>query len=124
MSDHSQTEPEAILLDDPEMGSTWFITIASVIIFAVTVLALSMMYFDFEESEVEVKMVNAPVEAFQSMRLAQQELLTETSTYSVEDADGNKIDRIRIPISRAMDAVIADAKARASLDSEEALATR
>ena len=124
MSDHSQTEPEAIILDDPEMGSTWFITIASVIIFAVTVLALSMMYFDFEESEVEVKIVNAPVEAFQSMRLAQQELLTETSTYAVEDADGNKIDRIRIPISRAMDAVIADAKARASLDSEEALATR
>lgn len=106
------------------MGSTWFITIASVIIFAVTVLALSMMYFDFEESEVEVKIVNAPVEAFQSMRLAQQEVLTETSTYTVEDADGNTINRLRVPISWAMDAVVADAKARAALENEEALATR
>lgn len=124
MSEHSQNDTDAEFFDDPEMGSTWFITIATTIIFAVSVLAISAMYFDFEDSEVEVKIVDVPAEAFQEMRLSQQEVLTEYGRYDIEDADGNTISRIRIPISRAVEAELADAKARAAIDTEEAVAIR
>lgn len=124
MSEHSQNDTDVEFFDDPEMGSTWFVTIATTIIFAVSVLAISAMYFDFEDGEVEVKIVDAPAEAFQEMRLSQQEVLTEYGRYDIEDADGNTISRIRIPISRAVEAELADAKTRAALDTEEAVATR
>ena len=124
MSEHSQHDTDVEFFDDPEMGSTWFVTIATIIIFAVSVLAISAMYFDFEGDEVEVKIVDAPAEAFQEMRLSQQEVLTEYGRYDIEDADGNTISRIRIPISRAVESELAAAKARAALDTEEAVATR
>ena len=124
MSEHSQHDADVTFFDDPEMGSTWFVTIATIIMFAVSVLAISAMYFDFEGDEVEVKIVDAPAEAFQEMRLSQQEVLTEYGRYDIEDADGNTISRIRIPISRAVESELAAAKARAALDTEEAVATR
>jgi hypothetical protein len=124
MSEHSQHDADVTFFDDPEMGSTWFVTIATIIMFAVSVLAISAMYFGFEDGEVEVKIVDAPAEAFQEMRLSQQEVLTEYGRYDIEDADGNTISRIRIPISRAVEAELAAAKTRAALDTEEAVATR
>lgn len=111
-------------IDDPEMGSTWFLTLASVIIFTVVVLALSVMYFDFESGEVEAKVVGAPVKALEELRLSQLEVLTELGRYQIEDADGNTIERVRIPISTAMELELADAKARAAAEAKEALATR
>ena len=112
-------------LDDPEAGSSWFISLASIIVFTVTVLALSAMYFDFESGEVDQKIVKAPVKALQELRLSQEEMLTEYGRYEFEDADGNEVKRIRIPISQAMHLQIADAKARAkAAQDEEAVASR
>lgn len=124
MSDHSQPMIDVEQIDDPEMGSTWFLTLASVIIFTVVVLALSVMYFDFESGEVEEKIVGAPVKALEELRLSQLEVLTELGRYQIEDADGNTIERVRIPISTAMELELADAKARAAAEAKEALATR
>ena len=112
-------------LDDPEAGSAWFISLASVIVFTVTVLALSAMFFDFEGGEVDQKIVRAPVKALQELRLSQEEMLTEYGRYQFEDADGNEVKRIRIPISQAMHLQAADAKARAkAAQDDEAMASR
>ena len=78
-------------LDDPEAGSTWFISLASIIVFTVTVLALSAMFFDFEGGEVDQKIVREPVKALQELRLSQEEMLTEYGRYQFEDADGNEV---------------------------------
>ena len=124
MSEHGH-DNDMILLDDPEAGSTWFISLASVVLFTVTVLALSAMYFDFEGGEVDEKITAAPVKSLQELRLSQEEMLTEYGRYEFDDADGNEVKRIRIPISQAMQLEVADAKARAGADEEEeAVASR
>jgi hypothetical protein len=114
MSEHN-TDPEllnpGLPEDDPEPGVTWFISLVSVVVMVVTVLASVAMYFAFVEGEVDRKIVNQPVIALQELRLAQQEQLTEYQNYEVEDAEGNKLSRIRIPVSRAMELVVADARA-------------
>ena len=121
MSEHS-TDPELLNLglpeDDPEPGVTWFISLVSVVLMVITVLASVAMYFAFVEGEVDRKIVDQPAVELQELRLAQQEQLTEYQNYEIEDAEGNKLSRIRIPVSRAMELVVADA--RASADAQDA----
>ena len=120
MSEHN-TDPEllnpGLPEDDPEPGVTWFISLVSVVVMVVTVLASVAMYFAFVEGEVDRKIVNQPVIALQELRLAQQEQLTEYQNYEIEDAEGKQLSRIRIPVSRAMELVVADA--RASADAQD-----
>ena len=117
--------PNPEMLDDPEYGATWFLTLATVVVFSVSVLALSAIYFDFEEGEVEVKIIDQPVVQLQKMRLEQEEMLTKYGKYEIEDPDGNIIERIRIPISQAMEREVAKARSQArAAGDEEAVATR
>lgn len=110
--------PDLPILDDPEAGSTWFISLVSIVLLVVTVLALVVMYFGFEAAEVDRKVVDKPTMALEELRLSQEESLTGYGTYEVEDADGEMVDRIRIPVSRAMELVLADEKARSSNDTD------
>ncbi|MEC8321144.1 MAG: hypothetical protein VX012_07020 [Planctomycetota bacterium] len=110
--------PDLPILDDPEAGSTWFISLVSIVLLVVTVLALVVMYFGFEAAEVDRKVVDKPTMALEELRLSQEESLTGYGSYKVEDADGEMVDRIRIPVSRAMELVLADEKARSSNDTD------
>ena len=112
------TNPDLPILDDPEAGSTWFISLVSIVLLVVTVLALVVMYFGFEAAEVDRKVIDKPTMALEELRLSQEESLTGYGTYKVEDADGEMVDRIRIPVSRAMELVLADEKARSSNDTD------
>lgn len=120
----SSPHPDAVVLDDPEAGSTWFLSLVSIVLLVVTVLALVAIYFDFAESEVDRKVIDQPVVDLQKLKLGQQETLTEYGTYEVENADGDPVKRVRIPIERAMDLVIAESKARSVAEPEGALAGR
>ena len=80
--------PDLPILDDPEAGSTWFISLVSIVLLVVTVLALVVMYFGFEAAEVDRKVVDKPTMALEELRLSQEESLTGYGTYKVEDADG------------------------------------
>jgi hypothetical protein len=115
---------DAELLDDPEAGSTWFISLVSVVLLIVTVLALVVMFFDFAQAEVDRKVVDKPAVELQELKLGQQETLTEYGTYEIEDADGTKLKRIRIPVKRAMELVLANERSRTAADSDEAVASR
>ena len=118
------------MLDDPEAGSTWFLSLVGTVLLVVTVLALVVMYFDFEESEIDRKIVDRPTISLEEMKLGQQEVLTEYGTYEIEDAEGNKVKRIRIPVKQAMELVMADERASSdagsdpNAESEGTVATR
>ena len=111
-------QDDAVMLDDPEAGTTWFLSLVGVMVMVVTVLALVVMYFDFEGSEVDRKIVDRPTVSLEKLKLGQQETLTEYGTYEIEDAEGNMVKRIRIPVKQAMELVIADERSRSEADSE------
>ena len=120
----STTSTSDIILDDPEAGSTWFISLVSIVLLVVTVLALVAIYFDFAEGEVDRKVIDQPVVDLQRLKLNQQETLTEYGSYKIENADGDEVERVRIPIARAMDLVVAEGKSRSAAETEGALAGR
>ena len=96
----------------------------SLVLLVVTVLALVAIYFDFADDEVDRKVVDQPVVELQKLKLTQQETLTEYGSYRIENADGDEVERVRIPIARAMDLVVAEGKSRSAADTEGALAGR
>lgn len=118
------TTTNDVLLDDPEAGSTWFISVVSMVLLVVTILALIAIYFDFAEGEVDRKVIDQPVVDLQRLKLSQQETLTEYGTYNVENADGDEVQRVRIPIDRAMDLVIKESNATPPAEPEGTLAGR
>ena len=119
-------QDDAEMLDDPEAGSTWFLSLVSVVVMVVTVLALVVMFFDFADAEIDRKIVERPSVSLEELKLGQQETLTEYGTYEMEDADGNAVKRIRIPVNQAMDLVLADERSRSEADSDSSgtMATR
>lgn len=120
----STTTTSDIILDDPEAGSTWFISLVSMVLLVVTVLALVAIYFDFAEDEVDRKVIDQPVVDLQKLKLDQQVTLTEYGSYKIENADGDEVERVRIPIARAMDLVVAEGKSRSAAETDGALAGR
>ena len=70
--------------------------------------------------------VDKPVVELQELKLSQQETLTESGTYEIENADGESEKRYRIPVSNAMNLIIAEEKSRSSAEeiSEGSIATR
>jgi len=120
----SPTTTNDVLLDDPEAGSTWFISVVSMVLLVVTILALIAIYFDFADGEVDRKVIDQPVVDLQRLKLSQQETLTEYGTYNVENADGDEVQRVRIPIDRAMDLVIKEGNATPPAEPEGTLAGR
>lgn len=101
---HSILEP----MDDPEPGSTWFISIAGTVVFIALVLALSVLYFSFDEDVVKEEQIDAPIRALTDLRQSQKELLAQYARYQEPQPDGAPIERIRIPIARAMEIVSAE----------------
>ncbi|MBC04443.1 MAG: hypothetical protein CMJ34_14250 [Phycisphaerae bacterium] len=119
-------QDDAEMLDDPEAGSTWFLSVVSVVVMVVTVLGLVVMFFDFADAEIDRKIVDRPAMSLETLKLDQQKVLTEYGTYEMEDADGNPVKRIRIPVNQAMDLVLADERSRSEAESEPSgtMATR
>lgn len=101
------TTPFEAQTDDPEGGSTWFISLASVVIFVAVVLAVCDLYFFAENRLVEEVQIDAPIRALQEGKQAQLAQLASYERYSETDPDGKTVERIRIPIDRAFEVVIA-----------------
>ena len=119
MSDQQENPDYRVQMDDPEPGATWFLSLVSLVLMVVVVLAAVAMYFGFAEGEIDRKIVDRPTVELQKLRLSQQEQLTEYQRYEIEDAEGNKVERIRIPVTRAMELVVADSRASADTDTDE-----
>jgi hypothetical protein len=97
-------------LDDPEPGSTWFFSLASIVVFVVIVVATSAFYFRVDQHELTAKEIDQPSLDLERLRAAQREELAVYSRYSWVMPDGKTATFLRIPIDRAMELVVQDAK--------------
>ena len=106
------TAPTDILkqLDDPEPGTTWFWSLASIVVFVVIIVAASAFYFKIDSFEVDAKIIDQPTLSLEQLRAGQREELAVYSNYAWTLPDGKTSTFMRIPIDRAMEMVIQDAK--------------
>ena len=100
----------AVPTDDPESGSTWVVTLSAIIILSALVIATCVFYFKFEDKEIDVKVINPPDIWKTQLKNEQLAQLDVYQKYSVTAPDGSTEPRIRIPITKAMEFVIAEAK--------------
>ena len=89
-------------LDDPEMGATWFYSFVGIIFFVAFCLAVSVLYFGVERNFEEERIIDERPALSTGLRSQQKELLAAYGTYT-EEVDEKKVDRVRIPIERAME---------------------
>lgn len=97
-------------LDDPEPGSTWFWSLATIVVFVVIIVAASAFYFKVDSFEVDAKIIDQPTLSLEQLRAAQREELAVYSNYTWTLPDGKTATYTRIPIDRAMEMVMEDAK--------------
>ena len=109
MSQDSQSI-SSVPTDDPESGSTWVVTLSAIIILSALVIATCVFYFKFEDKEIDVKVINPPDIWKTQLKNEQLAQLDIYQKYSVTAPDGSAEPRIRIPVTKAMEFVIADAK--------------
>ncbi len=91
-------------IDDPEMGATWFYSFVGIIFFVAFCLAVSVLFFGVERELEEVRVIDARPAFSTTLKAQQKELLAQYGTYT-EEVDEQKVERIRIPIARAIELV-------------------
>lgn len=89
-------------IDDPEMGATWFYSFVGIIFFVVFCLVVSVLYFGVERDFTQERVIDEAPRLSTDLRTEQNALLGQYGTY-VEDVDDKKVERVRIPIDRAME---------------------
>jgi hypothetical protein len=90
-----------VLWDDPEAGQTWLVSLIGIIILTAVVIALSVMYFKTEQTEVDLKVIEPQYTALEDLKLKQMELLGSSGSYSLDIA-GKPVERQRIPVAEAI----------------------
>jgi hypothetical protein len=101
-------------LDDPEPGSTWFFSLAGIVILVSLVVAASVMYFHAETRETEVKVVDPAYARLESVRASWREQLGSYQRYPWTEPDGKVAQKVRIPVERAMEIVVQEGLAAGS----------
>ena len=91
-------------IDDPEMGATWFYSFVGIIFFVAFCLAVSVLYFGVQRNFEDVRVIEKAPALSTTLRQSQKELLAQYGTYT-EEVDDKKVERVRIPIERAIDIV-------------------
>ena len=98
----SSEAPATQQIDDPEMGATWFYSFVGIIFFVAFCLAVSVLYFGVERNFEEERVIDERPAFSTGLRSQQKEVLASYGTYT-EEVDDKKVDRVRIPIERAME---------------------
>ena len=116
-------EPEQI--DDPESGWTWFLSLASLLVLVITIVAITVLFYFFRDLEVDKKVIDQPALQLSELRSEQEAQLEGYSIYQVIPIGGTEEDAedfIRIPIERAMEIINAEAREpqTSSMDSQSA----
>ena len=93
-------------LDDPEPGSTWFFSLAGIVILVALVVAASVMYFHVDARETETKVIDPAYATLENLRSGWREQLGSWQRYDWTLADGKKVKRVRMPVDRAMELVV------------------
>ncbi len=105
---HSPTSTIETQIDDPVAGPTWVISLSSIIILVALVIATCVFYFQFENLEVDVKVIEPPSTWSAKLKSEQLGQLAVYQKYTVTASNGSDETRIRIPIDRAIDLIVAE----------------
>lgn len=105
MSTTAEPTDAELLMDDPEPGSSWFITIASMVVLVVLLVALAALFFNFANAEFDRKVVDKPAKRIMELRNEQNLMLAESGEYTDPDTGATKR---RIPIQSAMEQIAAE----------------
>ena len=100
-------------LDDPESGWTWFLMLVSFVLLTITVVAVAVIFFAFQDVELQAKVIDKPATELKNLRSSQEALLEGYHSYEVIPMGGTEADaekRIRIPIERAMELMVASSR--------------
>ena len=93
-------------LDDPEPGSTWFFSLAGIVILVALVVAASVMYFHVDARETETKVIDPAYANLESLRAGWRTQLGSWQRYEWTQPDGQKVKKVRMPVDRAMELVV------------------
>ncbi|MSR17606.1 MAG: hypothetical protein EXS00_00295 [Phycisphaerales bacterium] len=108
---HSQQDEAHLGNDpDPEPGFTWFYSLAGTIMVVVSVFAVAAYFFAEQTAEFDRKVVDQPSLDVANLRASQERLLGEYGIYTVAQPDGAEVKKIRMPIARAFEVMIAESK--------------
>jgi hypothetical protein len=77
------------------------VSLIGIIILTAVVIALSVMYFKTEQTEVDLKVIEPQYTALEDLKLKQMELLGSSGSYSLDIA-GKPVERQRIPVAEAI----------------------
>ena len=105
----SSEAPATQQIDDPEMGATWFYSFVGIIFFVVFCLVVSVLYFGVERDFTQERVIDEAPRLSTDLRTEQNALLGQYGTYS-ETVDDAPVERIRIPIERAIELKAAQSK--------------
>jgi hypothetical protein len=102
--------------DDPKADSTWVIGIGGVIVLIVLIVAITVLYYKTDEEFIIERVVNETPAEIRKLRSAQEhDLLTygtlptmDAEGNPLKDAAGNPVSHVHIPISRAMELLVAE----------------
>ncbi len=98
----------AAQIDDPEPVSTWVVSIVGTLLIVATIVFVCCVYFIAAEREFAAKVVDAPDLGPAALKAEQQALLSGYGTYTMTDAAGKERKTIRIPVEKAMEALVAE----------------
>ncbi|HAW94678.1 MAG TPA: hypothetical protein DCX60_00235 [Phycisphaerales bacterium] len=112
-------------IDDPESGWTWFLSLASLLVLVLTIVAITVLFYFFRDLEVDKKVIDQPALQLSELRSEQEAQLEGYSIYQVIPIGGTEEDAedfIRIPIERAMEIINAEAREpqTSSMDNQSA----
>jgi len=93
---------------DPEAGSTWIWSLGGAIVFTALVLVIAVFYFRAEVKEFDAKVVDEPSAEYQALKAKQLANISDYGAYTITTASGAEQRRIRVPVGRAMEVVVAN----------------
>jgi hypothetical protein len=88
--------------------STWVVSIVGTLLIVATIVFVCCVYFIAAEREFTAKVVDAPDLGPAALKAEQQALLSGYGTYTMTDAAGKERKTIRIPVQKAMEALVAE----------------
>lgn len=106
---HGHAHDATDVHDDPEPISTWVSSGVFVLLTVITIALVAAFYLQADRADVDRAVVDAPDLALADLKASQTALLTTYGSATV-DVDGKPVKKIRIPVARAMEIVVAESR--------------
>ena len=97
--------------DDPVAGTTWLIGLLGAILLVVTIMGVTALYYNAKGQKFNDQFVNVERLEVRKLRHEQEALLIGPSRWVERDEQGETVEALIIPIERAMELVVEEAKA-------------